>query len=156
MRGAWLAILPVTVLALAGCTVSVTAHPAVTPRPAATAAATPLTCSQQSAAWKAANLATLKRFADAITPFSAGTVTSAQAARLTATAKAAADVPPPPCADPKGYYAAAMASLETAGDAASGGGVLDELGAMTPMENALTALNELETELRQTIGSGKL
>ena len=30
------------------------------------------------------------------------------------------------------------------------------MGALVPMENALTALNELSAELTQTIGSGKL
>jgi hypothetical protein len=46
--------------------------------------------------------------------------------------------------------------MVTAGDAASGGGVLSELGARTPMENALTALSELTAELHQTIRSGTI
>jgi hypothetical protein len=49
-----------------------------------------------------------------------------------------------------------MANLSTAGAAASGGGALAELGAMAPMENALTSLTELSAELKQTIGSGKI
>jgi hypothetical protein len=65
-------------------------------------------------------------------------------------------VPLPSCADPKGYYAQAMANLSTAGAAASGGGALAELGAMAPMENALTSMTELSAEMRQTIGSGKI
>jgi hypothetical protein len=64
--------------------------------------------------------------------------------------------PLPACADPKGYYTQALANLATAGQTASGGGALSELGALTPMENALTALNELKAELEQAIGSGKL
>jgi hypothetical protein len=49
-----------------------------------------------------------------------------------------------------------MANLATAGQAASNGGTLSELGALTPMENALTSLNELSAELKQTIGSSKI
>jgi hypothetical protein len=67
-----------------------------------------------------------------------------------------ADAPLPTCADPHGYYTQVMANLATAGLAASGGGTLSELGALTPMENAATALTELQSEMLQTVGSGKL
>jgi hypothetical protein len=89
-------------------------------------------------------------------PFEAGSVTSAQAARLSASAQAAEDVPPPACADPKGLYGEALAQLVTAGSAASGGGSLAELGAVTPLVNALTDLSELQSELLRTLGSGKI
>ncbi len=94
-------------------------------------------------------MAVLRRFKKAIIPFGTGAVTSAQARALSADAQAAEDVPPPACADPKAYYTQALAELVTAGDAASRGGALSELGAVTPMENALTALSELTAELHQ-------
>jgi hypothetical protein len=123
-------------------------HPAAS-RAAATSPAPALTCKQQSDQWKIRNMAVLRRFKKAIIPFGTGAVTSAQARALSADAQAAEDVPPPACADPKAYYTQALAELVTAGDAASRGGALSELGAVTPMENALTALSELTAELHQ-------
>lgn len=130
---------------------SASAHPAAT-----VTAASDLSCKQQGARWKAEHRGTIREFKDALVPFQSGTVTSAQAHALTTASQAMLMAPLPACADPKGYYAQVMASLATAGQAASGGGLLSELGAMTPMENALTALNELSAEIEQTIGSSKI
>jgi hypothetical protein len=149
------------VLALAGCGAHAAAAP---PAPSATATATPspsptvaaLTCKQQGAQWKAANQARIRRFKRALVPFESGTVTTVQAHALSSTAQAMTNNPLPVCADPKGYYTQAMANLATAGAAASGGGALSELGALGPMENALTSLTELSAEMKQTIGTGKL
>ena len=145
-------------VSLAACGQSAAAPSAMTGSPAADAthAAAPLTCKQQSDRWKARNKVILRKFKNAVVPFSKGTVTSAEAHALSADAQAAEDVPPPACADPKGYYTQALADMVTAGDAASGGGMLSEVGAMTPMENALTALSELTAELHQTIKSGTI
>jgi hypothetical protein len=123
--------------------------------PAASPSASP-TCKQQADAWKAANAGLIKRFERALTPFSSGSVTSTQAHKLAATAKAMDAAAVPACTDPRGYYTQAMANLETAGQAAEGGGALAELGAMTPMENALTALNEFQAELEHNAGLHKL
>jgi hypothetical protein len=128
------------------------------PRPAATTATTAvaLTCKQQGAQWKAEHRRTIRKFKDALVPFQSGSVTSAQAHALTAASQAMLAAQLPACADPKGYYTQVMANLATAGQAASGGGMLSEVGALTPMENALTALNELSAEIKQTIGSSKI
>ena len=65
-------------------------------------------------------------------------------------------VPPPRRARTRRVdYGVALANLVTAGDAAQGGGALSELGAMGPLENAFTALNELQAELTQTIRVGE-
>jgi hypothetical protein len=115
-----------------------------------------LTCKQQGARWKADNRRTIREFEAALVPFQSGSVTSAQAQALTKASQAMLAAALPACADPKGYYTQAMANLATAGQAASNGGTLSELGALTPMENALTSLNELSAELKQTIGSSKI
>lgn len=153
-----LAVITAAGLTLAACGQAAPSSttPPATRAPTTAAAAAPLTCKQKSDQWRQANLRTLRRFKAAVAPFATGTVTSAQARRLSAAAQAAENVPPPACADPKGYYGQAMANLVTAGDAAAGGGALSELGALGPMENADTALNELGAELRQTIGSSRL
>jgi len=155
-----LAAVAAAVLALAACGSHASATPpAASPsaRPVATtAAAIALTCKQQGAQWKAEHRRTILNFKDALVPFESESVTSAQANALTAASQAMLAAPLPACADPKGYYAQAMANLATAGQAASGGGTLSELGALTPMENALTALNEMSAELMQTIGTSKL
>jgi len=146
-------------LSLAACghaTAPPSAAATPTPAVAATHADVPLTCKQQADRWKHRNIAVLRRFKAALGPFTTGTVTSAQAHTLARTAQAAEDVPPPACADPKGYYGRALAELVTAGTAAGGGGSLAELGALVPMENALTALSQLSTELLRTIGGSKL
>jgi hypothetical protein len=125
--------------------------------PAATAAtAVALTCKQQGARWKADNRRTIREFEATLVPFQGGSVTGAQAQMLTEASQAMLAAALPACADPKGYYPQAMANLATASQAASGGGTLSELGALTPMENALTALNELSAKLKQTIGSSKI
>jgi hypothetical protein len=155
------AIVPVlAVLALAGCG---TAHALPPGQPPATraavspsATAVALTCKQQGTQWKAANKSAIREFKDTLTPFTKGTVSSAQAKALSSAARAMLDAPLPACADPKGYYGQAMANLVTAGAAASGGGALSELGALAPMENASTLLTELSAELRQTTGSAKI
>jgi hypothetical protein len=149
----------VAVLGLAACGgPTSTGSPAASPSPSPTAATTAaaLTCKQEGAQWKAENRRTIREFKHALVPFQNGTVTGAQAHALTAAAQAMLAAPLPGCADPKGYYSQAIANLATAGQAASGGGMLSELGALTPMENALTALNELSAELNQTIGSSKI
>lgn len=133
-----------------------TTTPAARPAAAVTHQAAPLTCKQRSDAWKKASHPRLTRFKRALTPFTAGTVTSRQAHRLTRAARAALDAPPPGCADPKGYYQQALAQIETAASAAEGGGALSELGALTPLESANTDLELLGAELHRTIGSGKL
>lgn len=123
---------------------------------ALSAPAVALTCKQQGARWKADNRRTIREFNAALVPFQSGSVTSAQAQALTEASQAMLAAALPACADPKGYYTQAMANLATAGQAASGGGALSEMGALTPMENALTALNELSAELKHTIGSNKI
>lgn len=134
-----------------GSAASLSQSPAAT-----TATAVALTCKQQGARWKADHRRTISEFKAALVPFQNGSVTSAQAQALTEASQAMLAAALPACADPKGYYAQAMANLATAGQAASGGGTLSELGALTPMENALTSLNELSAELKQTIGSSKI
>lgn len=160
MKSLLLAAVAAAVVTLAACGgQSSTAPPAASPSPspaATTATATALTCKQQGARWKAQHRPVIRRFKRSLTPFQAGSVTSAQANALTSASQAMLVASLPACADPKGYYTQALANLATAGQAASGGGALSELGAMTPMENALTALNELSAELKQTIGSGKI
>jgi hypothetical protein len=111
---------------------------------------------QQGAQWKTEHRRTIRTFKDALVPFQSGSVTSAQAHALTAASQAMLVAPLPACADPKGYYTQVMANLATTGQAASGGGTLSEVGALAPMEDALTALNELRAEMKQTIGSGKI
>jgi hypothetical protein len=161
MRSLTLAAI-VAVLALAACgghaaAAPPAASPSASPSPSATTAtAAALTCKQQGAQWKAQHRPVIRRFKRSLTPFQSGSVTSAQANALTSASQAMLAAPLPACADPKGYYTQALANLATAGQAASGGGALSELGALTPMENALTALNELSAELKQTIGSGKI
>jgi hypothetical protein len=130
-----------------GATVTPTTAPSPTPT---------LTCKQQGDQWKTDHAALIRRFERALTPFSNGTVTSAQARDLARTAQEMTDTPLPACADPKGYYTQAMANLSTAGTAAEGGGMLSELGAITPLENADTAIHELEAEMMETMGSSKL
>jgi hypothetical protein len=143
--------------AVLAATLAACGHTAPAAAPVATpAASATLTCKQQADAWKTTNASALKAFQAALTPFATGTVTSAQAAALAATAQAAENMPPPACADPKGYYGQALAQLVTAGDAAGGGGALSELGALTPMESALADLSQLEAELTRTIGSGQV
>lgn len=159
MKSLTLAASAAAVLALAACGHASAPPPAASPsqRPAATTAtAAALTCTQQGARWKAAHDRTIRRFKDALVPFQSGSVTSAQAQALTAASQAMLAAALPACADPKGYYTQAMANLATAGQAASGGGTLSEVGALTPMENALTALNEMSAELRQTIDTSKI
>lgn len=160
MKSLTLAAVAAAVLALAACGGHTSAAPpAASPSPspaATTATAVALTCKQQGAQWKAGHGAVIRRFERSLTPFQSGSVTSAQAHALTTAAQAMLSAPLPACADPKGYYAQAMANLATAGQAASGGGLLSEVGALTPMENALTALNELSAEMVQTIGSSKI
>jgi hypothetical protein len=155
-----LAAVVAAVLALAACGGHASATPpAASPslRPAATTAtAAALSCKQQGAQWKAEHRRTIRKFKDALVPFQSGSVTSAQAQALTAASQAMLAAPLPACADPKGYYSQALANLATAGQAASGSGMLSEVGALTPMENALTALNELSAEIKQTIGSSKI
>ena len=153
----------VAVLALAGCGTaahSAAAGPppqaAASPSPQVAAATPAATCKQQAAQWKAANKATIRKFKNSLTPFASGTVTSAQARALSSAAQAMVAAPLPQCADPKGYYGQAMANLVTAGTAASGGGLLSEVGALGPMENAETLLTELSAELRQSTGLSKL
>jgi hypothetical protein len=144
-------------LALTACGQAAASAPApTTAAAAARPAPAPQTCKQKADAWKAANAQALASFKAALAPFSSGTVTSAQAHALSATAQAAEDVPPPACADPKGYYGQALAQLVTAGSAAEGGGVLSELGALTPMENAEADISQLDAELTGTIGESKL
>jgi hypothetical protein len=158
MKSLTLAAVAVAVLALAACGGHASAlPPAASPSasPAATTAAA-LPCKQQGTRWKAEHHRTIREFNAALVPFQSGSVTSAQAQALTEASQAMLAAALPACADPKGYYTQAMANLATAGQAASGGGTLSELGALTPMENALTALNELSAELKQTIGSSKL
>jgi hypothetical protein len=161
MKLLMLAAVAASVLTLAACGgQSSAAPPAASPStsssatPAATVAA--LTCKQQGVRWKAEHRVVIRRFKRSLTPFESGSVTSAQAEALTKASQAMLAAPLPACADPKGYYTQALANLATAGQTASGGGALSELGALTPMENALTALNELKAELEQAIGSGKL
>ena len=144
------------VIALAGCGQSVAAPVAAPTSPAVTHAAVPLTCKQKSDQWKHANHGELHRFKTAVSAFSSGTVTSAEAHALSKTAQIAENNPPPACADPKGYFGRALAELVTAGSAAGGGGALSELGALTPMENAETSLSQLSAELHRTIHSSKL
>lgn len=160
MKSLTLAAVAAAVLSLAACGGYASATPpaaSLSPRPAATTAtAAALTCKQQGAQWKAEHRRTIGKFKDALVPFQSGSVTSAQAHALTAASQAMLAVPLPACADPKGYYTQVMANLATAGQAASGGGMLSEVGALTPMENALTALNELSAEIRQTIGTSKI
>jgi len=134
-----------------GSAASLSESPAAT-----TAPAVALTCKQQGARWKADSRRTIGEFEAALVPFQSGSVTSAQAQALTEASQAMLAAALPACADPKGYYAQAMANLATAGQAASSGGTLSELGALTPMENALTALNELSAELNHTIESSKI
>jgi hypothetical protein len=143
----------------AGCGTSSPAAPARPAQPSATTApvtAVHLTCKQQSDTWKASHKSLFARFQRALKPYSADSVTSSDADALTRVSKDLAAVPPPSCADPKGYWATIFANLETAGQASSGGGMLSELGAMTPLENALTSINEMSAELERTIGSSKL
>ena len=146
--------------AITGCSSAPAAITPATPQATASAShgpsAAPLSCKQQGDAWKKDHGGLISRFQKTLTPFSSGTVTSAQARALATTAREMADAALPACADPKGYYTQAMAALTTAGEAASGGGALDELGAIAPLENALTALNELQAEMVQTIGSSRL
>lgn len=159
MKSLTVAAVAAVVLALAACGGHASATPpaaSLSPRPAASSATAALTCKQQGAQWKAEHRRTIRKFEDALVPFQGGSVTSAQAHALTAAAQAMLAAPLPACADPKGYYTQVMANLATAGQAASGGGMLSELGALTPMENALTALNELSAEITQTIGSSKI
>ena len=147
------------VLALAGCAhaaAPTALAPAASPSATPAATAATLTCKQQGAQWKATNKATTAAFKAALIPFTKGVVTSAQAKALSSSAQAMIAVPLPSCADPKGYYTTALANLSTAGQAAEGGGALAELGALAPLENALTALTELSAEMKQTIGSGKI
>jgi hypothetical protein len=160
-RLAWLTLLPIAALSLAACgssagggsgptadqaaaSVGATVTPSPSPSP---------TCKQQADAWKKTNAGLIRRFEHALTPFSARTVTTN---RLASTAKAMEVAAVPVCTDPHGYYVQAMANLETAGESASGGGALAELGAMTPLENALTALNEFQAELEANAGLHKL
>jgi hypothetical protein len=160
MKSLTLAAVAAAVLALAACGAHTSAAPpAASPSPSpagTTATAAALTCKQQGAAWKADHPVVIRRFKRSLTPFQSGSVTSAQARALTTAAQAMLGAPLPACADPKGYYAQVMANLATAGQAASGGGLLSEVGALTPMENALTAINELSAEMVQTIGSSKI
>ena len=159
MKSFTLAAVVAALLALAACGDHASATPTAaspSPRPAATTATAALTCKQQGTQWKAEHRRTIRKFKDALVPFQSGSVTSAQAQALTAASQAMLASPLPECADPKGYYTQAMANLVTAGTAASGGGGLSELGALGPMENALTSLTELSAEMRQTVGSGKL
>jgi hypothetical protein len=156
MRPLTLAAAIAAVIALAGCGQSAAAPAAAPASPAATHAAVPLTCKQKSDQWKHANHGELRRFKAAVSAFSSGTVTSAQAHALSVTAQLTEDNPPPACADPKGYFGRALAELVTAGSATGGGGALSELGALTPMENAETSLSQLSAELHRTIHSSKL
>lgn len=156
MKPLTLAAAAAALLALAACgQAAAPAAPAASPTAAAAAAPSP-SCAQQAAAWKTANAAPVARFKAALVPFTTGTVTSAQAQALSATAQAIEATPPPGCADPKGYYGQALAQLVTAGDAASGGGGLAELGALAPFQNADADLSQLSAELTQTIGSPKI
>lgn len=148
----------IAAIALTACGSSAPAAPPAATHSAAAAAAAPApTCKQQSDAWKTANATTLASFKAALVPFTGrGAVTAAQATALSTAAQAAGNAPPPSCADPKGYYQQAMAQLVTAGTAASGGGALSELGALTPMENAESDITLLDGELLKTIGASKL
>jgi len=159
MKSLTLAAVVAARLALAACGGHASATPpAASPslHPAATATAVALTCKQQGAQWKAEHRRTIRKFEHVLVPFQSGSVTSAQADALTVASQAMLAAPLPACADPKGYYMQVMANMATAGQAASGGGTLSELGALTPMENALTASNELGAEMEQTIGSSKI
>jgi hypothetical protein len=158
MRSLTLVVVAVAGLALAACGghASVTSSAAPSAPRLATTTTAPLTCKQQGAQWKTEHRRTIRTFKDALVPFQSGSVTSAQAHALTAASQAMLVAPLPACADPKGYYTQVMANLATTGQAASGGGTLSEVGALAPMEDALTALNELRAEMKQTIGSGKI
>jgi hypothetical protein len=157
-----LAAAAITAAVLAGCSAASTPAGTSASSPAATASASPsatvvaLTCKQQSDQWKATNKKVLTRMEHAVAPYASGSVTSAQAHQLSADAQAAENVPPPACVDPKGLFGQALAELVTTGAASGGGGSVSELGAMAPLEGALTDLSQLESELLQTIGSKKL
>lgn len=125
----------------------------------ATPAAVPLSCKQQADAWKTVNATLISQFKNALDTFSAagtnGSLAAAQGRTLATTATAMGNHPVPACADPRGYYAQMTANLVTAGNDVAMGG-LAEASALTPMENAETAVNELASEMQQETGSGTL
>lgn len=136
-------------VALAGCA-------SAAPGASAVATTVPASCAASYAAWKTGTAAANRQFSAAMTAFSdaAGkdAITAAQARALIRTSKAAEKTPPPACADPAGYWGVMMANLITAGTAAEGGGPGAALGAITPMQNAVTAVTELQAELSRTAG----
>jgi hypothetical protein len=131
--------------------------------PVSAASATPVAsvvktvpCKVRMSAWIKATANVQAADKRALAPFSSPSamVTNAEGAELATASQAAENAPPPRCADPKGYYGAALAELTTAGSSASSGGGI--LAAVTPMENAETDLSMLDAELVSTVGSSKL
>ena len=148
------------IAALAGCGAAATGSGSnvAASIPAATMA--PASCHSQYEAWKhgpaRAVAAKLKTSLDAVQP----AASADDLPRLTATlrrsgaaARQLAAMPPPRCADPKGYYGRFLGLIRAAGDNARAGGGLGTIALiLAPLQRVQGVEKQLGAELDTTVG----
>lgn len=149
----WTAAAAVLLAASAGTAFALRHH--------AAAAAKPLTCKQQYAAWKngaaKANVAKFKGAAAALKAPGASDDLPAVLKAVRQIGSVAGDMEAQPampsCADPKGYWMQYLGELKAVGDdAGSASGLGGLLLLEAPMKHATAIQSKLDAELKHTVG----